>query len=64
VKGKTLLASKRALGQAHCQAGTITRKYSRLRKGRVISERPALGTHLVSGAKVALVVSKGKKPRR
>jgi hypothetical protein len=62
LKGKKLRAAKRALRKAHCQTGKITRKYSKVRRGRVISERPRPGKHLPVGAKVKLAVSKGKKP--
>jgi beta-lactam-binding protein with PASTA domain len=62
VKGKKLRAAKRALVRAHCRPGKVTRRYSRIRRGRVISQRPRPGKHLKPGAKVRLVVSKGKKP--
>lgn len=62
LKGKSLPASRRALSKARCRAGRITRKYSRVRKGRVVSQKPAPGRHLAVGAKVNLVVSKGKRP--
>lgn len=62
LKGKRLRAAKRALIRAHCRAGKVTRKYSRVRRGRVISQKPKAGRHLRAGAKVRLVVSKGKKP--
>jgi beta-lactam-binding protein with PASTA domain len=62
VKGKTLAAARSALTQAHCTAGTVTKKFSRVRKGRVISQSPKPGTSLAAGAKINLVISKGKKP--
>ena len=62
VKGKTLAVAENALRQVHCKAGKVTKKYSRVKKGRVISQRPAPGTNLATGAKVDLVLSKGKKP--
>ncbi|MFL5958957.1 MAG: InlB B-repeat-containing protein [Gaiellaceae bacterium] len=62
VKGKKLKAAKAALARAHCRPGTITRKYSKVGKGRVISQKPRPGRHLARGAKVNLAVSKGKKP--
>jgi beta-lactam-binding protein with PASTA domain len=40
----------------------VTRRYSRIKRGRVISQRPRPGKRLKPGAKVRLVVSKGKKP--
>jgi PKD domain/PASTA domain/Divergent InlB B-repeat domain len=62
VKGKTLAAAKRALTQAHCKAGKVTKKFSKVKKGHVISQRPKPGRDLAAGAKVNLVISKGKKP--
>ena len=62
VKGKTLAAAKSALTQAHCSAGKVTKKFSKVKRGRVISQRPKPGTNLAAGAKVNLVISKGKKP--
>ena len=61
VVGKTLSAAKRMLKAAHCGVGKTTRVYSKLKKGRVVAEKPRAGAHLKSGAKVALTVSKGKK---
>jgi hypothetical protein len=63
VKGKTLAAAKRRIRVAHCSVGSIKRTYSRTRKGLVISQKPAPGKKLAAGAKVRLVVSKGKKKR-
>jgi len=62
LKGKTLAGAKSALTQANCKVGKVTRKYAKAKKGRVISQRPKPGTNLAAGAKVNLVVSKGKKP--
>ncbi len=62
VKGKKLAAAKRALTQAHCKAGKVTKKFSKVKKGRVISQRPKPGTNLAPDAKVNLVISKGKRP--
>jgi PKD repeat protein len=62
LKGKSLAAAKSALTQSHCEAGKITKKFSKVKKGHVISQRPQPGTNLAADAKVDLVVSKGKKP--
>ncbi len=62
VKGKKLAAARSALSQAHCTVGKVTKKFSKVKKGRVLSQRPKPGTSLAAGAKVNLVVSKGKKP--
>lgn len=59
--GKTVTAAKRALRAHFCSLGKIKHAFSRMRKGRVFSEKPAQGKHLRHGARVALVVSKGKR---
>src|SRR5262249_53317251 len=62
LKGKTLKAARGALTKAHCQAGKVTKKFSTVKKGRVISQRPKAGKDLPAGSKINLAVSKGKKP--
>jgi beta-lactam-binding protein with PASTA domain len=62
VKGKTLPAAKRAIARANCRVGTIRRDYSKIvKRDRVISVKPKLGTVLRKGGKVELVVSRGRK---
>jgi hypothetical protein len=63
VKGNTLSTAMRVITRANCRVGTIRRDYSKaVKKGRVISERPKVGTMLRKGNKVDLVVSRGRKP--
>jgi subtilase family serine protease len=62
VKGKTLSAARGALTRAGCKAGAVTKKFSKVKKGRVIAQKPKAGTDLPEGARVNLVLSKGKKP--
>jgi beta-lactam-binding protein with PASTA domain len=62
LRGRTLAGAIKLLGAANCSAGHVTRVWStRFRKGRVIRSVAPSGT--AAGAKVALVVSKDKKPR-
>jgi hypothetical protein len=62
VKGKRLRAGKQAIRTAHCSVGKVTRAFSaRVKKGRVISQKPKPGTKLAAGSNVKLKVSKGKK---
>lgn len=62
LKKKRLDAAKRALIDAHCKPGKITRAYSKVvAKGLVISQNPKPGTHARAGARVKLAVSRGKK---
>ncbi len=64
VKGKTLAAAKKAITKAHCRVGAVTKKYSKsVKKGRVISQRPAAGKKLAKGAKISLVLSRGRKAK-
>ena len=66
VVGKPLTAAKAAIARGHCRLGKIARAYSkRMRKGRVVSQRPPAGTQLLPNAGVVkLVVSRGPKPKR
>jgi beta-lactam-binding protein with PASTA domain len=62
VTGRALGAAKRAIGKAHCSVGRVRRAYSsRVAAGRVLSQTPRHGRRLVFGAKVSLVVSRGKR---
>lgn len=62
VKGKTLSAAKRVLKAHACTAGKIKHAFSgKVKKGRVIAQKPRKGTHLRHNGKVRLTVSKGKK---
>jgi PASTA domain-containing protein/PKD domain-containing protein len=62
VVGKTLRKAKSALKARHCKTGTVRRAYSaKVKKGRVLRQRPKAGKQLANGAKVNLVVSRGKR---
>jgi beta-lactam-binding protein with PASTA domain len=62
VRGKVLATAKAAIKRAHCSVGKVTKKASRKTKaGRVIGESPRPGTHLRAGARVNLVVSRGRR---
>jgi len=61
VKGKTLSAAKRAIKAHACSVGKVTHASSRkVKKGHVISQKPKPGSRLKHGAKVSLVVSRGR----
>jgi hypothetical protein len=61
LRGLRLAAAKRALTKANCTVGKITKaKSSRVAKGKVILSRPAAGAQHQRGARVAVVVSRGK----
>jgi hypothetical protein len=61
VKGKTLAAARKAIGRAGCRVGKVTKRASKKKKGRVIAQSPRAGTTSAENAKVALVVSRGRK---
>ena len=62
VTGTTLQTAKRRITRANCHVGTIRRAHSnRVKKGRVISQKPTFGAVLQGGGKVNLVVSRGRK---
>jgi hypothetical protein len=62
VRGKTLARARALLAVRHCRLGRVGRAYSRrVRKGRVVSQAKRPGLHLAAGAKVNLVVSRGRR---
>lgn len=62
LKGKTLAAARDDLGRTACALGAVRRAYSgAVKKGRIVSQRPAPGAKLSAGALIRLVVSKGKR---
>jgi Ca2+-binding RTX toxin-like protein len=63
VKGKTLARARRLLASRRCVLGRVTKAYSqKVRKGRVISQRPSVGRRLPRGTKVHVKVSRGRRP--
>ena len=59
---QTLLAAKRTIARANCRVGKIRRAYSkRVKKGRVISQKPRPGTTRPAASPVSLRVSKGPR---
>jgi hypothetical protein len=62
VRRKPVAAARRAIRRAGCSTGRIRRSYSAaVRPGRVISQSPRPGARRNAGARVNLVLSKGKK---
>jgi uncharacterized delta-60 repeat protein len=62
VKRKTLAATRVALQRNRCALGKVRRSYSpKVRKGRVMSQRPRAGARLAEFAKVSVVLSRGRK---
>jgi uncharacterized delta-60 repeat protein len=61
VRGKTLKVAKAKLSGARCRLGAVRRAYSpRVRKGRVISQRPGPRARRAERAQVDLLISRGR----
>lgn len=58
--GLTLRAAKTRLRAAHCALGKVTKKRSPKHAGRVIAQTKKPGARLKTGAKVGLVLSRGR----
>jgi hypothetical protein len=64
LRGKTLATARVALARAHCRLGKVTRAYSpAVRRGRVIRQAPRAGARSLGGARVSVVLSRGKRTR-
>ena len=62
VKGKTLARARALLAARRCALGRVTRAFSRkVKKGRVITQRPRASTRLPRGGRVNLLVSRGRR---
>jgi hypothetical protein len=62
IKGKSLKIAGRLIRGHNCSVGNIGHAYSNtVKRGAVISQKPAPGRQRPPGAKVNLVVSKGKR---
>jgi len=63
LRGKTVSKASVKLRKSYCRRGRITGRFSnKVDRGRVISTAPPRDARLPGGAKIALVVSKGKRP--
>jgi subtilisin family serine protease len=64
LRGLTLVGAKRRLVKQGCKLGRVTKTYSRrVRRGRIVGQRPAPGLRRTRGAKVAVVLSRGRRKR-
>jgi hypothetical protein len=65
LRGKTVSRASATLEQSYCRRGRITRRLSNtVARGRVISAAARRGARLPGGAKVDLVVSRGRGAHR
>jgi hypothetical protein len=60
VTGRTLAAAKRAIRAADCAVGNVTQRAATATRGRVIAQSPKAGATRPRGARVHLVVSRGR----
>ncbi len=62
LRGLTLVGAKRLLVKRGCSLGRVTRvKSRRVARGRVVAQRPAPGLRRARGARVAVVLSRGRR---
>jgi subtilisin family serine protease len=62
LRGQSVAVAKRSLAKRGCAMGRVSRAYSRrVRRGRIVGQRPGPGLRLRRGAKVAVVVSRGRR---
>lgn len=62
LRGLKLLAAKRLLAKRGCSLGRVSRVRSRrVARGRVVAQRPAPGLRLARGARVRVVLSRGRR---
>ena len=62
LRGLTLVAAKRQLAKRGCSLGRVSRVRSRrVARGRVVAQRPAPGIRLARGARVRVVLSRGRR---
>jgi subtilisin family serine protease len=59
--GKTVSQARRALASRSCALGGVKRAYSRVDRGRVISQSRRRGARLPRAARVSIVVSRGRR---
>jgi subtilisin family serine protease len=62
LKGKTVVAARKALKARRCALGRVKRAYSaKVKKGRIVSQTKRPGARLKRGTKVGVVVSRGAR---
>jgi subtilisin family serine protease len=64
LRGLTVVGAKRSLAKAGCALGRVSRAFSRrVRRGRIVAQRPGPGLRKARGSKIAVVVSRGRRKR-
>jgi subtilisin family serine protease len=59
LRGKTRAAAARILKRAGCKLGPVKSQRSRMRKGRIVAQRPPAGRRVGKGTPVVVTVSRG-----
>jgi subtilisin family serine protease len=59
LRGKTRAAAAKLLKRAGCKLGPVKSQRSRMRKGRIVSQRPPAGRKVGKGTPVVVTVSRG-----
>jgi hypothetical protein len=63
VEGERLKVARRAIKAHGCRVGKVKRAFSEnVKRGHVTSQKPRPGRRLRTGSKIALVVSRGRRP--
>ena len=61
VVGRKLPMARRMITRAYCRVGRVRRAESRRPRGRIVKQSPRWGVKRARGARVSLVVSRGKR---
>jgi Subtilase family/PASTA domain len=61
LSGKTLAAARTALTRSRCALGRVTKRRSRVRKGRVVAQSVRPGTRRPRGSRVGVALSRGRR---
>jgi beta-lactam-binding protein with PASTA domain len=59
LRGKTRAAAAKLLKRAGCKLGPVKSQRSRMRKGRIVSQRPPAGRKVGKGTPVVVTLSRG-----
>ena len=63
VKGKTVAKARAALVARKCKLGTVKQAFSKVKKGRVVSQTKRPGLRLPRNSRIGVTVSKGAKKK-
>jgi hypothetical protein len=63
VKGKTVPKARAALVAKKCRLGAVKQAFSKVKKGRVVSQTKRPGTRLARTSRVGVTISKGAKKK-